>query len=107
MGDSPYGSQRSAWWIGFSEDDINAPEAHYYQYLRDSAFPYLCGEIASHAHPARKQRPPTGVIAPNQRTPVYPIIYKLPLKIIMPAKSSHHAPRFAAPESASTNNAIA
>jgi len=65
------------------------------------------GEITSHAHPARKQSPPIGVIGPNQRAFVSAITYKLPLKIRIPVKSNHHAPRFAVPKSASTNSAIA
>src|SRR5262249_33319378 len=65
------------------------------------------GEITSHAQPARKQRPPSGVIAPSARIFVSPIAYKLPLKIMIPAKSSHHAPRFVDPTSASAKSAIA
>jgi len=68
---------------------------------------YLGGETISHAQPARKHKPPIGVIAPKARTLVNPIAYKLPLKIIIPAKSNHHAPRFVDPTSASTNSAIA
>ena len=67
----------------------------------------LGGEIASHNQPARKHKPPSGVIAPNQRTPVNPITYKLPLKTIIPAKSNHHAPRFVDPTTARTKSAIA
>ena len=65
------------------------------------------GAMISHAQPARKQRPPSGVTGPSQRRFVSAIRYKLPLKRKMPAKISHHAPRLAAPKSASTNNAIA
>src|SRR5207237_6691947 len=68
---------------------------------------YRIGATISHSQPARKQRPPSGVIGPSQRRLVSAITYKLPLKRKMPAKSSHHAPRLAAPKSASTNNAIA
>src|SRR5438105_3238213 len=66
------------------------------------------GEIASQAQPARKHNPPIGVIAPNQSRPcgISAIVYKLPLKSRMPAKSSHQAPRFADPKSASIKSAI-
>ncbi len=60
--------------------------------------PYLVdGAIISHAQPARKQRPPSGVTGPSQRRFVSAIKYKLPLNRKMPAKSNHHAPRFAMP----------
>ena len=36
-----------------------------------------------------------------------PIAYKLPLKRMMPAKTNHHAMRFADPRTARTNSAIA
>ena len=67
----------------------------------------LGGEIASHNQPTKKHNPPIGVIAPIHRTPVNPIVYKLPLKIIMPAKRNHHAPRFVDPTTASIKSAIA
>ena len=35
-------------------------------------------------------------MAPNERTFVSAIAYKLPLNKMIPAKKSHHAPRFAA-----------
>src|SRR5439155_26420309 len=58
---------------------------------------HLPGEITNHAQPAKKHKPPSGVTAPNDRTFVSAITYKLPLKIIMPVRSNHHAPRFAVP----------
>ena len=63
--------------------------------------------MISHNQPARKQRPPTGVTAPSQRTFESAMTYKLPLKKKMPVQRSHHAPRLAAPKRASTNNAMA
>src|SRR5437588_1368683 len=70
---------------------------------------HLPGEITNHAQPAKKHKPPSGVTAPNESRAcgISAITYKLPLKIIMPVKSNHHAPRFAVPQSASTNSAIA
>ncbi|MEY2479946.1 MAG: hypothetical protein QOI04_873 [Verrucomicrobiota bacterium] len=65
------------------------------------------GAITSHAQPARKQTPPSGVIAPNERTFVSAIVYKLPLNKIIPATKSQNTPRFAAAKNASTNKAIA
>src|SRR5581483_10758313 len=67
----------------------------------------LGGEMKSQAQPARKQRPPSGVIAPSQRAPVTPMMYKLPLKMTIPANKSHHAPRLVEPTSARTKRAIA
>jgi len=40
---------------------------------------------ASKTHPAIKDRPPIGVIDPNQRTPDKTRMYKLPENIIIPA----------------------
>ena len=75
---------------------------------RPNSFDYnLGGEITSQSQPARKQSPPIGVIAPSVRIPVNPIAYRLPLKMIIPANSNHHAPRFAVPKKASTKSAIA
>jgi len=69
---------------------------------------YLAGgEMTSHAQPARKQSPPSGVIAPNQRTFVNAITYKLPLNSKIPTKNNHHGARFADPKRASANSAIA
>jgi hypothetical protein len=58
---------------------------------------YLVGAMISHAQPARKQRPPTGVIAPSQRIFVNAMVYKLPLKRNIPTRSTHHAPRLIVP----------
>ena len=68
---------------------------------------YLGGDTTSHAHPAKKHKPPTGVIAPMTRMLVNPIVYKLPLKMMMPANNSHQAPRLVDPDNASTKSAIA
>ena len=68
---------------------------------------YLGGAMISHNQPARKQRPPNGVIAPSQRRFDSAIKYKLPLKKKMPVQRSHQAPRLVAAKRASTNNAMA
>jgi len=41
------------------------------------------------SHPATKQRPPIGVMAPSQRTPVMDSRYRLPEKTTIPATNSH------------------
>ena len=44
--------------------------------------------IARHIQPARKASPPSGVIAPNQRTPLRLSAYRLPQKMIVPTTKS-------------------
>ena len=58
---------------------------------------YFGGARTSQPHPARKQRPPSGVTAPSQRRFVRASRYRLPLNSKIPTSSSKHAPRLIVP----------
>src|SRR5207302_11079068 len=82
-------THKSSYRAGASSADLE------WQPRKRSGLPYnyFVGTMINHAQPARKQRPPMGVIAPSQRKFASAIKYRLPLKRRIPAKSSHHAPR--------------
>jgi hypothetical protein len=65
------------------------------------------GAKNSQAQPARKQSPPSGVIAPSQRMFVNAIVYKLPLKRRTPAQNSQQAPRLVVPKKARNTSTMA
>jgi hypothetical protein len=48
-------------------------------------------DSARQIHPARNATPPSGVIAPSQRTPDSASAYRLPEKSTVPARNSHPA----------------
>src|SRR5256885_15247492 len=65
----------------------------------------LGGTNTSHAQPARKHNPPSGVMAPSQRRFVIAITYRLPLNKTMPTTKSQLVPRFVVAGSRNTNKA--
>src|SRR5436309_19838 len=70
-------------------------------------YPLGRGAKNSQAQPARKQSPPSGVIAPSQRIFVNAMVYKLPLKRRTPAQNNQQAPRLVVPKKARSRSTMA